>query len=53
MGTIKGVKMNVAGSAFTHVMYADDIMVSLELITGKLKYLMIVLTHIALGRGRK
>jgi hypothetical protein len=26
-GTVKGVKMNVAGPAFTHVMYADDIMV--------------------------
>ena len=26
-GNVKGVKMNVAGPAFTHVMYADDIMV--------------------------
>jgi hypothetical protein len=26
-GNVKGVKMNVAGLAFTHVMYADDIMV--------------------------
>jgi hypothetical protein len=26
-GDIHGVKMNVAGPAFTHVMYADDIMV--------------------------
>uniref|UniRef100_A0A2N9IGZ4 Reverse transcriptase domain-containing protein n=1 Tax=Fagus sylvatica TaxID=28930 RepID=A0A2N9IGZ4_FAGSY len=26
-GNIKGVKMNMAGPAFTHVMYADDIMV--------------------------
>ena len=27
LGSIKGVKMNVAGLAFTHVMYADDIMI--------------------------
>jgi hypothetical protein len=26
IGVIKGVKMNVAGPAFTHVMYVDDIM---------------------------
>jgi hypothetical protein len=26
-GNVKGVKMNVAGPAFTHVMYADDIMI--------------------------
>ena len=26
-GNVKGVKMNVAGPAFTHVMYVDDIMV--------------------------
>ena len=25
-GAINGVKMNVAGPTFTHVMYADDIM---------------------------
>lgn len=25
-GAIKGIKMNLASSAFTHVMYADDIM---------------------------
>ena len=27
LGDVKGVKMNVVGPAFTHVMYADDIMV--------------------------
>ena len=27
LGSIKGVKMNVVGPAFTHVMYADDIMI--------------------------
>ena len=38
-GAIKGVKMNVAGPAFTHVMYADDIMLFAKANSSEVKIL--------------